>query len=175
VSIPLDVRDLLSRPGATRAVHVEEPVEGLRAGLVRVPEDAPVDADLLLERVVDGILASGELTCTVVETCARCLAPIRRPFQVDVQELFAPAAVAEEVEGYPIDDDEIDLEPMIRDAVVLAMPYSPLCSPGCKGLCERCGGDRNLDECSCGPVVDERWAPLAGLVLPDDPADGRSN
>jgi DUF177 domain-containing protein len=52
--------------------------------------------------------------------------------------------------------------------VVLSMPFSPLCRLDCLGLCPRCGGDRNLAECMCGPEVDPRWAPLAGLELPLD-------
>jgi uncharacterized protein len=61
---------------------------------------------------------------------------------------------------------------MIRDAVVPAMPFAPLCRPDCQGLCERCGGDRNSAECVCPPEIDSRWAPLASLRLPDD--DGPS-
>jgi uncharacterized protein len=53
---------------------------------------------------------------------------------------------------------------MVRDAVGLELPFSPLCTPDCLGLCERCGGDRNLGECSCAPQVDHRWAPLEGLL-----------
>ncbi len=172
MSIAIDVRDLLGQPGASRRVHLEESVEGLRTELAEVPADVPVDAALLLESVVEGVLASGEVSGTVTETCARCLAPIHRPFRLDVQELFSPGATGEDPEEYPLRDGEIDLEPLIRDAVVLAMPYSPLCRPDCQGICERCGGNRNLQECSCEAEGDARWAPLAGLRLPEAPDDG---
>ena len=175
MSIPLDVRDLVGQPGATRHVRVDEPVEGLRTELARVPEDTALDADLLLESVVEGILASGEVSGTYALTCARCLAPIEQPFRLVVQELFAADALPADADGYPIADGQIDLEPMIRDAVVLAMPYAPLCKADCLGICERCGGDRNEGGCMCAPEVDERWAPLAGLVLPDDAADPFAN
>jgi uncharacterized protein len=168
MSIAIDVRDLIGRPGASRHVHVEEPIEGLRTELTLVHGETPVDAELLLESVIEGILASGGLSGTFVETCARCLEPFEQPFRVDVQELFAPGAEPDDLEEYPLRDGESDLEPMIRDAVVLAMPYSPLCRPDCQGICERCGGNRNLGECTCQPPADERWAPLAGLVFPDE-------
>ena len=159
---PVDVRDLIDRPGASREVHLAEPLDGLAVELVSVPD--PVRADLVLESVVEGILASGPLSGEMAFRCARCLKPSRQSFRLEVTELFSPAA-GEEDDEYPLRDETIDLEPMIRDSVVLAMPFSPLCRSDCLGLCERCGGDRNLGECSCGPQVDPRWAPLAGLEL----------
>jgi len=116
--------------------------------------------------VVEGILVSGPVTGTMTMVCARCLKPFEAPFSVRVQELFTPQAQPEDDE-YPLRDETVDLEPMLRDAVVLAMPFAPLCRADCIGLCERCGGDRNLGECSCGPEIDARWAPLAGLDLDD--------
>ncbi len=159
---PVDVRDLLDRPGASREVHVSEVIEGLAGELVSVPE--AVRIDLLLESVVEGILASGPVSGRMAFRCARCLKPSGQSFRLQVTELFALGA-GEEDDEYPVRDETIDLEPMVRDTVVLALPFSPLCRPDCLGLCERCGGDRNLGECSCGPEVDPRWAPLAGLEL----------
>src|SRR5262249_19566905 len=81
------------------------------------------------------------------------------PFHMQVHELFAPDA-SDDGDVYPVSDGTVDLEPLIRDAVLLAMPFAPLCRPGCLGLCERCGGDRNLNECTCAPEADPRWAAL---------------
>jgi uncharacterized protein len=159
---PVDVRDLLERPGASREVHVDEAIDGLASELVSVPD--PVRIDLMLESVVEGILASGPVSGTMSFRCARCLRPSGRSFRLEVAELFAHGAVEADDE-YPIKDRTVDLEPMVRDTVVLAMPFSPLCRDDCLGLCERCGGDRNLGECSCGPSLDPRWAPLADLRL----------
>src|ERR671919_489075 len=74
--------------------------------------------------------------------CARCLKPFEEEFRVEVRELFAPGA-SDEADQYPVTEGHIDLEPMVRDAMVLGMPFSPLCRPDCLGLCERCGGGRN--------------------------------
>ncbi|TMK86320.1 MAG: DUF177 domain-containing protein [Actinobacteria bacterium] len=167
MTVPIDVRDLLGHPGASRTVHVGEPVAGLATQVASVPEDRPVAGDLLFESVIEGLLVSGSLEGTMALVCARCLKPIESAFRIDVQELFAPGATPTDDE-YPVTDGSVDLEPMIRDAVVLAMPFAPLCRPDCQGLCERCGGDRNLGECACPPETDSRWSALLELNFSDD-------
>ncbi|HYH28075.1 MAG TPA: YceD family protein [Actinomycetota bacterium] len=164
MSLPVDVRDLVDRPGAAREVHMSEPVAGLATELASVPEDVPVRADLLLESVVEGILVSGPLSGEVNLRCSRCLKDFRRPFEVRVTELFAPDPGAED-EHYPLAEGAIDIEPLVRDAVVLEMPFSPLCRPDCQGLCEICGGDRNLGECPGHELTDPRWDALKDIDL----------
>jgi uncharacterized protein len=172
VSAVIDVRDLIGQPGSSREVHLSERIPDLGTQLAVVPEDRPVGGDLLLESVVEGILVSGPVRGEMVLTCARCLKPFEVPFDLDVQELYAPEARADD-DAYPLLEGAVDLEPMIRDAVLLAMPFAPLHSPDCLGLCERCGGDRNLGECRCAPETDERWAPLLELDLSELDADPR--
>lgn len=164
MTLAVDVRDLLGHPGSHRTVRVEEPVEGLRTELAHVPEDTPVAAELLMESVVEGILASGPVAGTMRLTCARCLKPFDAPFNIEVREVFTPAASLDD-DAYPVQEGFVDLTPMIRDNVVPAMPFAPLCREDCLGLCPRCGGDRNLGECSCSEPVDERWSALADLDL----------
>lgn len=166
MTVAIDVRDLLGRPGSQRTVHVHEPVPGLATELARVPDDHPVHADLLMESLVEGILASGPVQGTMALTCARCLKPFESGFRLQVRELFSAGAGLEGDEGYPIEDGFVDLEPLIRDNVVPAMPFAPSCRSDCLGLCPRCGGDRNLGECSCPDTPDSRWAVLADLDLP---------
>ncbi|MBA3728183.1 MAG: DUF177 domain-containing protein [Actinobacteria bacterium] len=166
MSIMLDVRDLLGSPGDSRRVVVAEPVAGLELPLARVPADRAIEARLLLENVVEGLLVSGPVRGVMVVDCARCLKPVEWPFHMDVRELFIPRAV-EGLDAYLLADGEVDLEPMIRDAVVLAMPYSPLCRADCLGLCPRCGSDRNEGPCDCGPEIDDRWSALSVLTLPE--------
>lgn len=162
----LDVRDILDRPGASRRVASSERFKDVSVEMASVPEGTPVGFDVLLESVVEGILVTGTLSGRMEFRCARCLREFSRDFQADVRELFAHAA-SEEEDQYPIADGAIDLEPMARDALLLHVPFSPLCRPDCMGLCPRCGGDRNLGECSCGPEVDPRWAALSSLRLED--------
>lgn len=159
----IDIRDLLESPGSSRTVHLEEPVAGLRTELVDVPEDSPIAGDLLLESVVDGIYVSGSLGGLFQMRCARCLKPFERDFDVEMTELVARDPRPED--DYALEDDlTLDPEPMVRDAVGLEMPFAPLCRPDCLGLCEICGGDRNLGECPGHARTDPRWSPLDELL-----------
>jgi uncharacterized protein len=159
----IDIRELLGRPGAASTERIDEPLEGLHTELADVPPDAPVEGELVLENVVEGVLVSGTLHATMTMRCARCLNDFSSPIDVEVSELFRPEPDPDG-DDYPIAPEGVlDPEPMVRDALGLAMPFAPLCRPDCKGLCERCGGDRNLGECSCAEEIDARWAPLRGF------------
>lgn len=168
----IDIRDLLESPGSSRTVHVEEPVAGLRTELVDVPEDAPIEGDLLLESVVAGIYVRGSVGGRFQMRCARCLKPFERDFDVEMTELVAREPGPED--DYSLAEDlTLDPEPMVRDAVGLEMPFAPLCRPDCLGLCEICGGDRNLGECPGHERTDPRWAALDALLEGSrSPADG---
>jgi uncharacterized protein len=160
----VDVQDLLTRPAASRRVRTAAVIEELATEMVSVNDETRIE--LLLESVVEGILATGSLSGRMTCRCSRCLKDFSRDFDVRVRELFAHI-VTEEDDHYPIIEGEIDLEPMARDAVLLDVPFSPLCKSDCLGLCTRCGGDRNLGECACGPEIDERWAALSTLKIDD--------
>lgn len=161
---PIDVRDLLARPGSSRELHLAPGLKGLRTELAEIPVDAPVHIDVLLESIVEGILVSGPISGTITYQCARCLKSFGEGFRLEVTELFARDA-SERDDEYPLVNGTIDLEQMIRDNVLLSMPFAPLCRPECLGLCERCGGDRNLGECSCPPRSDPRWDALLSLEI----------
>jgi uncharacterized protein len=171
--IEVDVRELLAHPGASRDHRFDRSVDGLRLELAGVPEGADVAARLLLESVVEGILVSGSLAGPLALTCARCLSEFEGSFDVGVQELFvAPGGEMGPDEYAVTPEGSIDLEPLVRDNVVPALPFSPLCRADCRGLCERCGGDRNLGQCSCiDQPVDTRWSALDALFA-DAPEGG---
>ena len=168
---PIDVHDMLGHPGDSRRSDVLGTIEGLATELVAVPDDAPLGGALLLESVVEGILVSGSITGTWTVRCARCLTERQRPFTVEISELFAedmPDVGSDEVDDddrYALVEGTIDLEQTIRDAVGVEMPFAPLCQPDCLGLCEICGGNRNLGECPGHEAVDPRFAVLADLLL----------
>jgi len=170
--IEVDVRELLAHPGSSRTHRLDRSVDGIRLELAGMPEGAAVRGDLLLESVVEGVLVSGPLRGPLTLTCARCLTEFDGSFDVRVQELFvAPGREAGPDDYVVTSEGVIDLEPLVRDNVLPALPFSPLHAPGCLGLCERCGGNRNLGECSCtDEPVDARWAALD--VLFADAPDG---
>jgi len=162
---PIDVTDLLGHPGAARRVSVSGTVADLGTSVAAVPEDAPVEADLLLESVVEGIVVSGTLRGRWHLRCARCLDEFDAPFALEVTELFV-ADPQEDADEYPLEPHgAIDPEQMLRDAIGVELPFSPLCRPDCAGLCPVCGGNRNLGQCPGNhPQRDPRWAPLGDLL-----------
>jgi uncharacterized protein len=161
----IDVRDLLDNPGAAKTVQVEERVPGLHTELADVPEDAPLEGEFTLESVVEGIFVHGSVAGRFAMRCARCLKEFDRPFELEMNEVYVRDASPED--DYALTSDlALDPEPMVRDAVVLEMPFSPMCRPDCLGLCETCGGDRNLGECPGHEARDPRWQGLDALLEP---------
>ena len=160
----LDVYDIMHRPGQMREVEFEMTVpEALQTTLIGVPKGAPLHIAARLESLHDGILVSAEVEATAVGECGRCLIEVREPLQVEIRELFAYSQ--DQAFEYAVQDDHVDLEPVIRDAVVLALPFQPVCQEDCLGLCPQCGV-RLLDEPGHQhePEVDPRWAALSGLT-----------
>lgn len=147
-----------------RTVHtrVEAPAD-LGIAIIGVPEGAPLDLDLRLESVVEGVLVTGTASARLVGECVRCLTVVTDEIEVDVQELFTYAeSDADDEEASRLDGQLIDLEPVLRDAIVLDLPFQPVCRPDCRGLCPECGLDLNADEeHSHVERVDPRWAQLA--------------
>lgn len=138
-----------------------------RVELIGVPAGAEVHLRLRLESVMEGVLVSGDLEAPVTGSCARCLEPIEDSLAVHVQELYAyegstTEATSEEDEVRRIEGDYLDLEPLARDTVVLALPLAPVCTEDCAGLCVDCG--LRLDDLPADhrhEIVDARWAALA--------------
>jgi uncharacterized protein len=161
---PIDVSDLLGHPGSSRQHRAAWPVDGLGTELAQVRDEAPVEADLLLESLVEGILVSGTLRGTLALRCARCLTGFEEPCRVEVHELFV-IEPEPDTDDYPLDPEGLlDPDQMVRDAIGIELPFSPLCRPDCEGLCPVCGGDRNLGECPGHVEVDPRWAALEQLA-----------
>ena len=159
------VAEILGKPGHLREIRISRPLSGVRTELARL-DGLPLKGDLRLESVVEGILVTGNVSGLVRLTCARCLKDFEETVEAELCELFlAPGheAPAEE-ETYAVEGLEIDLEPMLRDALTLALPLNPVHSPDCKGLCAHCGKDLNEGACECvEDDVDPRWAALAAL------------
>lgn len=141
--------------------------------LLGAPEGSDIDLDLRLESVHDGILVSGTAAVAIHGECSRCLDPIDYDLDVDVQELyvFGPATdggeAAEDDLLYEVQDETIDLEPMLRDAVITQLPFQPVCREDCQGLCAGCGARLEEDPGHHHEVVDPRWSALSGLLEQD--------
>ena len=143
----LDTRELGRRPGSQRRVSFTAPAPAdLGIEVLRVPEGSPVEFELRLEAVMEGVLVTGTAQAALEGECARCLEEIHDDLVADFQELFvyeeSDTAVdpdEEDDDASRLEGDLLDLEPLLRDAVVLMLPFQPLCRDDCPGLCIECG------------------------------------
>jgi uncharacterized protein len=168
----LDTRELGRRPGSERRVTLTAPAPAdLGIEVLRVPEGSPIEFEIRLEAVVEGVLVTGSAHAELAGECVRCLEEIGSETTADFQELFvyddedSRAGGDEDGETSRLEGDLVDLEPLLRDAVVLALPFQPLCREDCPGLCAECGarladdpGHRHDAE------IDPRWGALRGLA-----------
>jgi uncharacterized protein len=161
----IPVANMLRRPGASRTVEVEGVLADVRGPGAEITADRPIRVDLTLERVSEGIVVRGTVTAPWDAACSRCLAAVGGELEVQVGELYERQPL--EGETYLLaEDDIVDLEPLIRDALLLELPAVPLCRTDCRGLCPACGVDHNLTTCDCASnEPDPRWAALRSLDL----------
>ena len=172
----LDTRELGRRPGSQREVTLTVPAPAeLGIDILSVPEGSPVTFDLRLEAVMEGVLVTGTARAGLDGECARCLDPITDELEVTFQELYVyddhtrtkpghESDDSEDDEVSMLEDDLLDLEPLLRDAVVLALPFQPLCQDDCPGLCTECGASLKQDpDHTHDDPIDPRWAALTTL------------
>ena len=154
----------MHKPGHMRELETSVALGAkLGEGLANVPEGQNIDLKLRLESVHEGIYVSGGLKTVASAECSRCLEPMTVPVQVDIQELFAYSLQVED--DLVIQAEQIDLEPIIIDSVVLNLPFTPICSADCLGLCSECGvrSNENPDHAHEAPI-DSRWNELKKLA-----------
>jgi uncharacterized protein len=169
-----DMRALGKNPGEFKDEKLTANApDGVGSGLVLVPAGADVALDLRFEAVSEGVLVTGSAVAPLAGECARCLDPLTTSIEVSFQELYRylpdPGEDKDDGEERFLDGDFLNLEPAFRDAVVLALPLSPLCKDDCPGLCVECGA--KLAEVGPdhghGDKVDPRWELLAKLDFND--------
>lgn len=161
----LETHELGRRAGTIKQVtRVAQAPEGIGIAMIGVPPGSAINLDVTLEAVVEGVLVTGTAEVSLGGQCARCLEQIADSTAVDLQELYLyPGKELDDEEASRVEDESIDLEPLLRDAVVLDLPFTPLCRPDCAGLCPTCGANLNRDpEHSHAEAIDSRWAGLAG-------------
>jgi uncharacterized protein len=159
----VSVVDIVHRPGEMREKSIDVTVDDdMGNAVIGVRKGSKLQIDARLEALHDGILASGEVFAVADGECVRCLIDVSIPVEVEFQELFAYSF--DEAFDYTVQDDHVDLEPLVRDAVVLSLPFQPVCQEDCLGLCPECGV-RLLDNPGHEheAPIDSRWAALVGL------------
>ena len=158
----VNVADLVHKPAARRRERLRGRLADLRVGVAEVPPDEDLTVETTLEWVTDGLLASGTIAAPWRAECQRCLGPAAGRIDFGFRELFERQP--REGESYRLGHDSIDLEPLVREAVLLELPLVPLCTPDCAGLCPTCGADLNQGACGCvTATLDPRWAALEGF------------
>ncbi|MGV0813955.1 DUF177 domain-containing protein [Mycolicibacterium boenickei] len=178
----IDVSRLGRRPGSLLA-HQESVPSPVRIGaeLVAIAEGAPLELDLQLQSVSEGVLVTGTVAAPTIGECARCLTELTGEVEIDLTELYAyPDSTTDETTdadevsrvGSSSHADTVDVQQPIIDAVGLALPFSPLCRPDCPGLCPDCGvALATAEPGHHHDKIDPRWAKLA-TMLPDDERPG---
>ena len=164
-ALRIDVADLLTHPGARRPLQLEVALTDLGTPVARIVE--PVRLDLVLERVPDGIVARGELHARWDGECSSCLREVAADLTVGVAELYEPHPL--DGDTYPIDGHELDLEQLVRDALVLELPLAPACGrDDCAPAASASvlvGADARDADADDVPPADPRWAALSDLEL----------
>lgn len=172
----VDLTELGRGPGTMLELDlVEVAPEGWGNPVVEVVPGSTISAQVRFESVIEGVLATGFADCEVAGSCGRCLEPIRDRIRVPFDELFRYADQPD-----PDDSDDhptlvgvlADLEPSLRDAIVLALPWAPRCREDCPGLCPECGALLAEDPDHRHDRTDPRWAALAGMLDQDDRPTG---
>ena len=162
--------DLELAPGAVDLGSEAEQVGQLAtSGLAEVLHEHRGPKDIVAD-----IRLRGRFAGDFQVPCARCVEPVKIPLAADFDLIFRPVTAdteapersitAPETEIGYYQEDSLSLEDVLREQVLLALPVRTLCKPDCKGLCPRCGENRNSKACTCeeGPS-DPRWEALAGL------------
>ena len=174
-ALVFDMRTLGRQAGSAKTQQLTVPApDDMRLELARVPVGADMQLDVRFEAVTEGVLVTGSATAPLAGECARCLAPLATSVTASFTELYLYARdrhdrhdrfdenTEQDDEELHLDGDLLDLEPVLRDAVVLALPMSPLCREDCPGLCVECG----VPLADAGPdhghedAPDPRWAGL---------------
>lgn len=164
------VAELRRRLGTRKPFHAEVPLDGLAISTAEVPEGGSIDVDVVLESISNGLVVDGTVRAPWRGECRRCLEPVEGEVEAQVKEIFERHPT--EGETYPLGDDEVDLEPMVRDAVLLALPLAPLCRSDCAGPAPDAfptGRDDDAEaEARAAALRDQRWSALDALRFPDD-------
>jgi uncharacterized protein len=166
-----DTRTLSRSPGSQKEwSNTTSFAERLGRDMIAIPSGASVEVRVTLTAVSEGILVTGTVTAPVHGECVRCLKAIEDTLSVEVSELFAfedstTAETTDADEVMRLQGDLLDLEPVVRDALVFGMPGAPVCRADCPGLCAECGEPWDtLPSDHDHEIVDPRWSALKKLL-----------
>jgi uncharacterized protein len=167
-ALRINARELLRQPGLQKRVEVVVSPGELGVDDDRIVGD--VASDLTATSTIDGITVHGTVMMPWRTACRRCLAEVTGTAEIVVDEVYQDAGdpTVGHDDAFPIEGDQIDLVPVVREHLLLELPDDVLCREECAGICPVCGTDLNQGACDCDTSVrDERWAVLDDLHLDD--------
>lgn len=158
----LNTIELLRRPGSSRRIDTRIVAADVAVDDERIADDESVDVTITVESANGGLVVRGDATTSASLVCARCLETLRATVTAEVEEVFQ--RVPEHPDAVALEGEQLDLRPVVREGILLAIPVAPLCSPDCPGLCATCGAELAAGACGCvSEVGDPRWAVLDAL------------
>ena len=178
-----NTHDLPRRAGEMREYELTiDKHEALGFEVLAIAQDEPIEIDLKIESVAEGVLATASVRTIASGECGRCLDPVEYDVDESFQELYEytedprqarkkdkhkkrePEELDDEDEVRQMAGDVIDLDGPIRDAIILNLPINPLCDQDCQGLCQDCGQKwADLPQDHDHGATDIRWAGLESL------------
>ena len=168
----IDLLDLGRRAGSmVQADRTIPAPEDLGIAVIGVPQESDLDLIVKVEAVEQGVLVTGSVHADLVGECVRCLDELTDEVSLPFQELFFYAdqvLEGDDEEFLRLEDDRVDLEPVVRDVIVTALTLRPLCREDCPGLCSECGARLADDPTHDHQIIDARWAALLNVQTQDE-------
>jgi len=159
VSLQIQVKDLIQKPGTMKELELVHSLENpLGTDVVAVPKGRELKLFVRLESVHEGILVTVSGDAVADTECSRCLEPMQEEIEIELQELFHYQP--KEEDDFAIEQDRVDLEQALIDAVVPNLPIKPLCSEDCPGLCSDCGEKLDVGVHNHKKPIDPRFDAL---------------
>jgi uncharacterized protein len=163
------IQETMSK-GLKSTINEQLDVSDLFQGRQDVIRTGPLHVSLQVTGNEGFISVDGELSIDLELACSRCLDPTSEHTVIPFFEQFKPASgdeekdEEEESDFIEVSGERLDLKPYLEEALLLFMPFAPLCSDDCKGLCQECGQNLNERTCSCKTEkIDPRFAALKDL------------
>jgi len=165
-TMKVDVKDILGSLGSKKQFSYTSKVE-----LREIGQEPEITVNVELTNARTRIIVQGKLITTVDLECSRCAEPFRKEIEVDLYEEFLPEGSEElredkdlsltDLNLFTYSDDEVDLDEIVRQNIISALPMRPICNDTCRGLCGICGENLNTKKCSCEvEQIDRRLMPL---------------
>jgi len=167
----IDLSEIVSAPGMTAKLDIEE----------TCPADigyscvSPVQGYMSFQNTGTLLLIGGEFKAQIKLECGRCLTDYTQTVEEKIEEEYRVEKVGDAMQALPLEDEDVstifihnnilDVQELVRQELLTALPIQPLCAPDCKGLCPTCGENLNVRKCTCPPAeTDSPFKALSSLL-----------